>query len=257
MRIQTRTESYLCQEPNVTFRRKTIEPMVTDPKRLFSDRLNKALDDAGFSPKGEGRQLAVAKAFGVSQKGARKWLEAEAIPHTKRLAKIAEKLGTTVEWLLTGRGTPGIVAVGDTRGEYHTNDFAFVPLFDVRAAAGSGKLVTSEHIVDTLAFRADFLRHELNAGKDDLYLIHVEGDSMEPTLRAGDVILVDHRRSLPDREGIYVIRMDDALLVKRIQLQPGGRIVAASDNDNYKPFELKLEDGLAVIGRVVWAGRRF
>ena len=118
-------------------------------------------------------------------------------------------------------------------------------------------MVTNERIVDTLAFRADFLRNELNAGKDDLYLIHVEGDSMEPTLRAGDVILVDHRRTTPDREGIYVIRMDDALLVKRIQLQPGNRVVAISDNSAYKSFELPTQDGVAVIGRVVWAGRRF
>lgn len=230
--------------------------MGKDPKREFSARLNEALDDAGFPPKGEGRQYAAAKAFKVSQIAARKWLEGESIPHTKRLDGIAAKLGTTVEWLLSGRGSKGgIVAIGETRGTY--NDFAMVPLYNVKAAAGSGAIVTSERIVDTLAFRADFLRNELSATKDDLYLIHVEGDSMEPTLRAGDVILVDHRRSLPDREGIYVLRMDDALLVKRLQLQPGGKIVAISDNPNYKSFDVKPDAGLAVIGRVVWAGRRF
>lgn len=44
--------------------------------------------------------------FGVSQKGARKWLEAEAIPDTKRIPQIADRLGVTAEWLLTGRGDP-------------------------------------------------------------------------------------------------------------------------------------------------------
>lgn len=230
--------------------------MEHDPKRAFSNRLNEALDDAGFPPKGEGRQNAVAKAFRVSQVAARKWLEGESIPNTKRLAEMAERVGTTVEWLLSGHGRKGeFVHVGEERAAY--NDFAMVPLYDVKAAAGGGAVVTSEKILDTLAFRADFLRHELSATKDDLYLIHVEGDSMEPTLRAGDVILVDHRRSQPDREGIYVIRMDDTLLVKRLQLQPGGRITAISDNISYKPFDLALTDGLAVIGRVVWAGRRF
>lgn len=255
MGINTRTESYLSQEPIVTIGNATMQLMVTDPKRAFSARLNEALDDMGYSPKGEGRQNAVGKAFGVSQKGARKWLEGEAIPHTKRLAKIADKLGTTVEWLLTGKGSKGLVTIGENKTG--ASDFSLVPLYNVKAAAGTGAIVTNERIVDTLAFRADFLRHELNAGKDDLYLIHVEGDSMEPTLRAGDVILVDHRRSQPDREGIYVIRMDDALLVKRIQLQPGGKVLATSDNTNYKAFELKQDDSVALVGRVVWAGRRF
>lgn len=42
--------------------------------------------------------------FGVSQNGARKWLEAESIPSTKRIPQIADRLGISAEWLLTGRG---------------------------------------------------------------------------------------------------------------------------------------------------------
>jgi transcriptional regulator with XRE-family HTH domain len=75
----------------------------------FADRLNLALDQLphGLRPpeKGRGRQLHVAKMFGVSQKGARKWLEGEALPHTSRLLKIAARCGVSGEWLLTGRGT--------------------------------------------------------------------------------------------------------------------------------------------------------
>lgn len=41
--------------------------------------------------------------FGVSQKGARKWLEAESIPDTKRIPQMAARLGVSAEWLLTGR----------------------------------------------------------------------------------------------------------------------------------------------------------
>lgn len=82
----------------------TIEPMVTlDAKAKFSERLNDALDQCDIVKKGHGRQTAVAKMFRVSQKGARKWLEGEAIPNTKRLPEIAIRLETTTEWLLTGR----------------------------------------------------------------------------------------------------------------------------------------------------------
>jgi transcriptional regulator with XRE-family HTH domain len=80
--------------------------MVTnDERQAFSARLNAALDAADVPPKFQGRQKAVAKRFGVSQKGARKWLEGEAIPETKRLPQIAADLGVSVEWLLMGGET--------------------------------------------------------------------------------------------------------------------------------------------------------
>lgn len=82
------------------------EPMVTkNTKQSFSNRLNAILDAAGIPPKGKGRQKIVGDMFGVTQKGARKWLEGEAIPAFETLTAIARKFeatGVTAEWLLTG-----------------------------------------------------------------------------------------------------------------------------------------------------------
>lgn len=80
--------------------------MVTTQKEreAFAARLNLALDRAGVPPKGKGRQDAVAERYGVSQKGARKWLEGEACPVMARLTQIARDLKISSEWLLTGRG---------------------------------------------------------------------------------------------------------------------------------------------------------
>lgn len=69
----------------------------------FAERLNEALDDAGVQGKGRGRQVAVAQMFGVSQAAARKWLEAEGMPDTKRIPEMARRLGVMSEWLLSGR----------------------------------------------------------------------------------------------------------------------------------------------------------
>lgn len=78
--------------------------MVTNDERAaFSRRLNQALDAAGIPPKSKGRQGLVGEMFGVSQKGARKWLEGEAIPSMRRIPQIADTLGISAEWLLTGR----------------------------------------------------------------------------------------------------------------------------------------------------------
>ena len=82
---------------------------------------------------------------------------------------------------------------------------------------------------------------------------------MEPTLRPGDIILIDKSNSAASRDGIYVIRIDNALLVKRVQRLPGNIIKISSDNPTYEPFEVNAADkheDIAIIGRVVWTGRR-
>lgn len=140
-------------------------------------------------------------------------------------------------------------------------DYVVLPLYnEVQAAAGHGALVGNEKPDDALMFKEDWIRFELGARPSDLCLIRVSGDSMEPTLRAGDVILVDTRARHPDREGIYILRMDGMLLVKRIQAMPGSQLQVSSDNAAFAPWTIKLaqlaEADLAIIGRVVWSGRR-
>lgn len=93
------------QEPIVTECCDTLEHMVTyTEKEAFSDRLNSALDRIDAPEKGKGRQVWLAKQVGVSQKGARKWLESESIPGMENLIKIAKIVNQPAEWLLTGRG---------------------------------------------------------------------------------------------------------------------------------------------------------
>ena len=139
--------------------------------------------------------------------------------------------------------------------------YVAIPLYNgVRAAAGGGAIVEHETPDDALVFKEEWVRIELGARPQDLYLIRVAGDSMEPTLRSGDVILVDRRATRPDREGVYILRMNEMLLVKRLQALPGGVVRVISDNTAFSPFEIKAADvggdELAIIGRVVWTGRR-
>lgn len=138
--------------------------------------------------------------------------------------------------------------------------YVALPLYnDVRAAAGPGAVNGHELADDALMFKEDWIRYELGAKAQDLCLIRVSGDSMEPTLRAGDVILIDHRACRPDREGIYILRMGEMLLVKRLQAVPGGQIRVISDNAAFDSWLFKTDDigvDVDIIGRVVWSGRR-
>ncbi len=143
--------------------------------------------------------------------------------------------------------------------EPHSKDrFIPIPRLNVGASAGPGAAYGDESAIAHIGFEKGFLRGLSRAKPSDLSLIRVQGDSMAPTLSDGDDILVD-AGDVADRlrDGIYVLRRDDVLLVKRIAPNPASRrVVIKSDNDAY-PDWLDCEIGdIEIIGRVIWAGRR-
>jgi phage repressor protein C with HTH and peptisase S24 domain len=91
-----------------------------------------------------------------------------------------------------------------------------------------------------------------------LAVIAVDGDSMEPTLRQGDLVLVDFGQTRPQRQdGIYVIRTDGGLQVKRLQVEVATtRVTILSDNERYQPQVGVRPSDLTVVGRVIWLGRQ-
>lgn len=85
-----------------------IEPMVIDDEKLaFAERLNATLDARNYPEKGRGRQIALGKDMGVSQNGARKWLEGESMPEIARMVEMAKRFNVSFEWLATGRNPTG------------------------------------------------------------------------------------------------------------------------------------------------------
>lgn len=121
------------------------------------------------------------------------------------------------------------------------------------ASAGPGAFPDEEEPFGTFGVTPQWLREQ---GLDPAMLsaIAVAGDSMEPTLRDGDEILVDRTPRAP-RDGIHVVRVDGALLVKRLETGRPGQVVLRSDNRAYDPIELAPGE-IEVIGRVVWKSGR-
>jgi phage repressor protein C with HTH and peptisase S24 domain len=123
----------------------------------------------------------------------------------------------------------------------------------VGASAGPGAEPDGELVFDTIRFSRRWLR-TMGLQPGELSTIVVSGDSMEPTLRDGDEILVD-RTLRPSRDGIHVVRLGDSVLVKRLDTSRPGRIVLLSDNVAYPPVECPADE-VQVVGRVVWKGGR-
>ena len=133
-----------------------------------------------------------------------------------------------------------------------------VPRLDVGASAGAGALDPVEAIQGRIGFDAQWLRRLGSADAALLSVIRVEGDSMAPTLSDGDEILVDRGDGAGRlRDGIYVLRMEDALVVKRLAVGPvRGRLAIRSDNEAYPAWPDCDAGSIVIVGRVVWVGRK-
>jgi len=137
------------------------------------------------------------------------------------------------------------------------NDYVMIPYLNVGASAGSGAVTEGEVPVAVLAFQSQWVRTIASGRPEALSVIRVEGDSMLPTLADGDNILVDTDDRERLRDGIYVLRTDDALLVKRLGVNPATkRLMIRSDNEAYPSWDNCDPAEVSVIGRVVWVGRR-
>jgi SOS-response transcriptional repressor LexA len=133
-----------------------------------------------------------------------------------------------------------------------------VPLLDVGASAGAGASVDGERTRAHVAFDPAWLRKVASGGPEGLSIIRVEGDSMLPALAHGDEILVDRcdgRQRL--RDGIYVLRLEGALMVKRLAFNPVNRnVTISSDNGAYPSWPDCDPANVELVGRAVWVGRR-
>ncbi|WP_454885276.1 S24 family peptidase [Sphingomonas oryzagri] len=129
-----------------------------------------------------------------------------------------------------------------------------VPVLDTAASAGPGAFGEDRRSAAGLGFSESWLRRlRRHGGTDGLSVIGVRGDSMVPTLSDGDEILVDETDRERLRDGIYVLRVDGALVVKRL-VREGDSFAVRSDNPRADPVD--LAGGIDVVGRVLWAGRR-
>jgi phage repressor protein C with HTH and peptisase S24 domain len=136
-------------------------------------------------------------------------------------------------------------------------DTVRVPRLEVEASAGSGALDGDERARVHVAFDSNWLRR-IGGSNGHLSLIEVRGDSMAPLLGDGDEILIDQSDGAKRlRDGIYVLRRDDALLVKRLSRQPGSsRVSVTSDNPAYPSWPDCDPASIEIVGRVLWAGKR-
>ncbi len=138
------------------------------------------------------------------------------------------------------------------------DDFALISRYDAELAAGNGVENNDEPVNETLAFRRDWLQR-LGVSASSACLVKVRGESMQPTLHDGDLVLIDRARASVRSGRIYAFIEDGQARVKRLDCIDQQTLLIRSDNPTF-PIEIRRgpeADNLRIFGEVVWSGHTF
>ncbi len=178
-----------------------------------------------------------------------------------KLFQIARFLHTTPEFLTGETDDPNLPSLGEDRLAFRDaqieRDTDLVELEEINLRLGLGGTYLENHVdVQKRRFSRAWLRHFTDAAPEHLFWSIGDGDSMEPTIRSGEVILIDRSQQAPRMgDGIWAIAYGEIGMVKRLRPLPDGSVEIHSDNPLIPPA--KAVDGeLHVIGRVVAVVRR-
>lgn len=170
------------------------------------------------------------------------------------LSKLADVLGLECYF-----GPPRDTAPGPRAAE--PTEFAHIPLHAALLAAGDGHANHSEDVIEYLAFRREWLRR-LGVAPSNAVLARAAGDSMQPCVWDGDMVLIDRSKTdVPvrppsakrGRSPVYAFLDDGQARIKRIERPDEGQVILLSDNPEYPPEFAKIEN-LSIIGKVLWWG---
>ena len=182
-------------------------------------------------------------------------------PSVQFLTGLTKVYDANPNWLLTGNGEMFLNKEKEYSIPQNLNfeDITFIPHVDLKVSAGYGSISDEINMTkDYMAFLKEWIFKNVHVSAESLVLFTVNGDSMDsPTsqIKDGGLVLVDKSITEFKNDGVYVIALDDALYVKRLQILPGRRLKVKSDNLNYDPFEVSLyTDNFHIVGKVIWAG---
>ena len=213
-------------------------------------------------------QTQISKALNIPPRNWSRYETDKTSPPQEVLVSLA-KIGLDIHWYMTGEKDDrltkqliddyflsekaNITASPDTdeplehksRGVplvYENDDGGIaIPLLESAASAGYGAGLDE----DDTPLRYIYVPRHL-AKYPHLASLAVKGDSMEPTLHDGDLVVCDGGGW--DGDGIYVIKTHDTSYVKRIQITSKGYEII-SDNRMYQSFTESVES-LSIVGKV-------
>lgn len=178
---------------------------------------------------------------------------------SKHLHKIAAELETSPAWLVGETDDPSPVSPRPSALDALTDelDLAILPQLDIGYSMGGGATVFERYDqTGVVPFSRGWLRSMMGGTVSDMFVARGEGDSMEPTLKDGDIVLIDTaQQTVRHQDRIWAVIYGELGMIKRVRRTPQGSYLLMSDNPTVTPIEC-VDGEMGVIGRVVWIGRR-
>lgn len=217
----------------------------------LGDRITERLKALGIS------QAELARRVKVSQPTINALIRGGATG-SKHLHRIAAELETSPAYLAGETDDAAPIAPRTSAIEALADelDLAMLPELDIGYSMGGGTLVQSYEQTGVVPFSRSWLRSMMAGTVGELFVARGDGDSMEPTLKDGDIVLIDTaQKSIRHQDRIWAVSYGELGMIKRVRRTPAGSYLLMSDNKTVPPVE--CHDGeMHVIGRVVWIGRR-
>lgn len=201
----------------------------------------------------------IASILGKSRNSVPMWRARRSIP-IEEMIDASQNVNISIDWLLTGHGAmyahaglSELPVLSQTRGDEEAFAGAVrIPIYEQGVSAGTGTEPKGDMILGSGTFLVEWVR-ALGISPSHAFLVPVDGDSMEPTIRDGELILCESTREY-SRSGIYVFRYEGEIMVKRLMRQQG-TLIAISENPRIPPFSIDPnQNDFAIVGRV---GGRF
>jgi phage repressor protein C with HTH and peptisase S24 domain len=201
-----------------------------------------------FEATGIASQTELASTLGINRSAITQARNKDAVPD-KWILKLYRAFGLNPSWIEDGTGPMFLRNAGDSV-------FKNIPKVKARLSAGSGSFEAGAEIEGYYAFRKDWLSTKGNINQ--MVLMNIFGNSMEPELKDGDTILIDESQKDILAGAVYAIGVEDTILVKRLEKHPN-KLVLISDNKDYSPVYLNENEigNIRIIGKVIWICREF
>jgi transcriptional regulator with XRE-family HTH domain len=171
------------------------------------------------------------------------------------LKPFASHLGYTPEQILLWGRYPGTGGHTDTHDRSVDATTELVPELDTRAdhVRKEGRH-TDAMKAEGWLFPTSFVHEQLHTSSNRLLVVEINSDSMAPTIRAGERVIVDTGHKTPTPDGLYAIRDTfESVVVKRLQVMRSTkptRVKIISDNTNHASEEAPLSD-IEVVGKIL------
>ncbi len=207
--------------------------------KMIIDKLKDVISEKDLNKKVFDKD--VASELGIPQTTFATMKKRNSIPY-EEILKFCAKRKISVNWLFFDQAVDMLIE--------ETNKFFQIRYYsDIRASAGGGAEVFDENY-ETIALDEKIMHNMVGMGSSELEAIHVDGESMEPTLQDGSIVFIDRSQTNINKDGIFVAATTAGLFIKRIRQRADGMVELISDNKAYSPEVLSPEE-VSIVGKVV------